>query len=304
MNKVLAISAAALALTAGGLFSPGAASAAAPGPITATFSSEADGVKTNGFSTAEAPQLHYYDVGGTGMQVGDYATSSHGKGLAKFGAGVLEIRFAGPTTAISLGFGNDDPNLSNTSDMARLTLFRGATQVGQVDVNFNANDAMDQTIGFSDGALFNRVTLQYVDASGSPINDTEVVDDITINPPCTIVGTTGNNHLVGTAGNDVICGDAGKDVISGGGGDDLVYGGSGKDEINGGKGKDVLTGGKGKDALNGGKGKDQLIGGKGKDVLNGGTGKDALAGGTGKDHCDGGKGHDTATSCEIRSFIP
>jgi Ca2+-binding RTX toxin-like protein len=304
MRKIWAVTATVVALTAGGLVSPGAATAAAPGAITATFSSETTGVKADGFSTVEAPQLHYYNIGGSSIQVGDYGVQSHGRGLSHFGNGVLEIRIGGPTTAIRLGFGNDDPNSSNTSDMAQLTLFRGATQVGQVDVNFNSNDAMDQTIGFSAGPLFNRATLQYVDATGSPINLTEIADDIIINPPCTIVGTTGNNHLVGTAGKDVICGDAGRDVISGGSGDDLVYGGSGKDQISGGKGRDVLNGGKGRDQINGGKRKDVLNGGKGRDTLNGGTGNDTLAGGTGKDHCDGGRGQDHSASCEVKSNIP
>jgi RTX calcium-binding nonapeptide repeat (4 copies) len=304
MRKVLAVTAAVLTMAASGLVSTGVAAAAAATPITANFSGDTEGAKPNGFSSAGAPQMFFYDTAATGLAVGDYGNQSHGNGLAHFLAGALEIRFSAPTTAISLAFGNDDPALSNTSDMARLTLFRGTTQVGLVDTNFNANDIMDQTVGTSSGPLFNRVTLLYVDAAGTAKNLTEVADDITINPPCTIVGTAGNDHLKGTSGNDVICGDSGKDVISGRGGDDLVYGGSGKDTIKGGKGKDTLNGGKGKDHLVGGKGKDTLAGGKGKDTLSGGKGKDKLAGGTGKDNCDGGKGHDSAASCEFHVNIP
>jgi Ca2+-binding RTX toxin-like protein len=184
----------------------------------------------------------------TGRAINDYGVQSHGNALGHTAAGALEIRLSGPTTAIRLAFGNDDPAFSDTSDMARLSLFRGTTQVGLVDANFNANDIMDQTIGTSSGPLFNRVTLQYVDAAGVAISLTEIVDDVTINPPCTIVGTPGNNHLKATSGNDVVCGDSGKDVINGRGGDDLVYGGTGKDTLSGGTGKDHCDGGKGHDS--------------------------------------------------------
>jgi len=36
-----------------------------------------------------------------------------------------------------------------------VALYRGAVQVGQVDVNVNANDDMDQRISYGSGRLFN-----------------------------------------------------------------------------------------------------------------------------------------------------
>jgi Ca2+-binding RTX toxin-like protein len=304
MRKAWAVTATVLTLAASGLISTGTASAVTPTTIVANFTGDTAGAKPNGFASVGAPQMHFYDTVSTGLVVGDYGVQSHGNSLAIFGTGALEIRLAAPTSAISLAFGNDDPGLSTATDLARLTLFRGTTQVDQIDVHFNANDVMDQTVGTPGGPLFTRAVFQYVNSGGTPIGVTEVVDDITVGPLCTISGNSGNNHLVGTGGNDVICGDSGNDVISGGGGDDIIYGGSGKDDITGGKGKDLLFGGSGKDSVTGGKGRDQLNGGKGKDHLNGATGKDQLNGGTGQDHCDGGKGHDTATACEINSNIP
>lgn len=304
MRKVLAVTATVLTLAASGLISAGTASAVTPTTTVADFTGDTAGAKPNGFASVLAPQIHFYDTVATGLAVGDYGVQSHGKSLALFGSGALEIRLPSPTSALSLAFGNDDPGLSTTSDLARLTLFRGSLQVNQVDVHFNANDVMDQTVGTSGGPLFNRAVFQYVNAVGTPIPVTEVVDDVTVGPLCTIAGNSGNNHLVGTGGNDVICGDSGNDTISGGGGDDIIYAGSGKDVINGGSGSDLIFASSGKDYLTGGKGKDQLYGGKGKDHLSAGNGRDQLNGGTGQDHCDGGKGHDTATLCEINSRIP
>jgi Ca2+-binding RTX toxin-like protein len=306
MKKVLAITAAVLTLTAGGLVSAGSASASVATPVTVTFTGDTPGAKPNAFQSAGAPQAFFYDTNGADLYLADYGNQSHGQALGVHNddASALEIRLAAPTNGISMAFGNDDPGVANSSDQAELKLYRNATLVSQVDVNVNANDLLDQTIGISGQTLFNRATFQYVDASSNPLNLIEIVDDITINPLCTIVGTAAANHLVGTPGNDVICGDAGNDTISGAGGDDLIYGGAGADHVTGGAGNDVVSGGTGPDALYGGIGRDVLYGGKGRDYLNGGRGRDQLKGGIGRDSCDGGPGIDTGNSCEIHTRIP
>jgi Ca2+-binding RTX toxin-like protein len=306
MNKAWAVTAAVLTLAAGGLVSAGPASASTPTPIVVNFTGDSTGAKADGFQSSGVPQLYFYDTAGADLYVSNFGNQSHGQGLAVHDddSSALEIRLSAPTNGISLAFGNDDPSVVNSSDQAELKLYRGATLVSQVDVNVNANDIMDQTIGVSGNDLFNRATFQYVDASGNPVGLIEIVDDITVGPLCTIAGNSGDNHLVGTPGNDVICGDSGDDVIEGGGGNDLIYAGSGQDTVSGGAGADVLSGGKGKDYVYGGKGKDHLNGGKGKDHLYGGKGRDALAGGTSTDHCDGGTGHDTGASCELHVNIP
>jgi Ca2+-binding RTX toxin-like protein len=288
MKKAWAITAAVLTLAAGGIVSAGPASAATPAPFVVDFTGDTAGAKPDGYSSPGKPQVTFYDTSGTDLYVGNFATLSHGQAIyaGAYDSSALDIRLAGPTNAIRFAFGNDDPSYVSTSDLARLRLYRGSTLVDQVDVNVNANSTMDQTIGISGPVLFNRAIFQYVDDNGVPVGLGEIVDDIVVNPLCTITGTAGNNGLVGTAGNDVICGDAGNDTIRGRGGDDLVYAGPGRD---------VVKGGSGRDTLNGGKGKDSLLGGKGRDTLKGGPGND---------RCDGGTGHDSSSSCEHKVSIP
>jgi hypothetical protein len=315
MSRTWAVTAAVLTLVAGGLVSPRAVSAAPRSGYLVTFSGDPVGQKPDGWSSAGASKMRFYDTLGAKLFVGRFGEQAHGQALSidDDDASALEIRLSAPTNSISLEFGNDDPAVAHKTDKARLKLYRGTKKVGQVSVKLNANDVMDQTIGTSKVGLFDRATFQYVNATGDPKNLTEIVDDIAVGPLCTITGTSGDNHLVGTAGKDVICGGPGDDVLKGRGGDDLIYGGTGKDRLKGGKGKDVLDGDAGKDHLSGGSGndhlsggpkKDHLSGGPGKDHLSGGKGADHLTGGKGKDHCSGGAGVDLAKSCEISSSIP
>ena len=112
---------------------------------------------------------------------------------------------------------------------------------------------------------------------------------------CTIVGTSGSDHLVGTARSDVICALGGNDVIDGKGAGDHIIGGDGKDRIDGGAGKDWIEGGPGNDRLHGGAGADVISGGLGRDRIWGGAGDDRLSGGRGFDVLDGQAGKDRAT---------
>lgn len=272
---------------AAALLVPAPAQAAVAGPIVIDFTAETTGAKPNGYATAAAPEVLFYDTLGADLLVYDAGGESNGLALGTFSddTSALEIRLASPSNSISMGFGNDDPNVADVTDQAQLTAYRGATQVGQVLVNVNADDAMNQTISFS-GALFNRVQFQYVDAAQAALNLIEVVDDIKIGPLCTIVGTSGNNRLTGTPGNDVICADAGIDTVNGRGGDDLIYGGAGADTVNGGAGND------------------KIYGGGSRDKLYGGDGRDYLDGGVQRDSCDGGRGRDKGVSCEVKTRIP
>jgi hypothetical protein len=85
-----------------------------------------------------------------------------------------------PACAISVDFGNDDPAFSNPGDEAVLTVFDGATQVGQVSVVMNRNDTMDQTISISllgSGVFFDRATLLY---DVTTVGLIEMLDNIVI----------------------------------------------------------------------------------------------------------------------------
>jgi Ca2+-binding RTX toxin-like protein len=191
----------------------------------------------------------------------------------------------------------------NTSDQAQLTVYRGANQVGQSEVNVNANGLVDQSVAFS-GRVFNRAVFRYVDAAGSWKNAYEVIDDIKVSPICTIAGNDGNNVLHGTWHRDVICGDSGNDTIHGFGGNDLIYPGSGRDHSYGGAGHDTVLDNLGWDHVNGGAGNDDVRGGLGRDTITGGYGNDHLNGGLGRDYCNGGSGYDQSQACEVRRRIP
>ena len=129
----------------------------------------------------------------------------------------------------------------------------------------------------------------------------------------TIVGGAGNDTLYGDQSHDVISGGEGQDYIDGGIGHDtlngdnsfdILRGGGGRDELNGGAGNNVLYGDAGRDVLNGGPGDDDLFGGVHGDTLSGYGGNDELDGGTEDDKCNGGQGVDTATACEVVTWVP
>lgn len=288
MKKTLAGALGVLALLSAQALTVAPATAAVPGPVTINFTGEATGAKANGYSPAGAGGVTFTDTVGANLTVNDYGVQSNGLALAVFGddASALEIALPQPAMSISLAFGNDQPGVVDATDLASLTLFQGATQVGKVLKNVNANDEMDQRIGFSQGQLFNRAVFQYVDAGEVPLNLIEIVDDLRVGPICTIVGTSGNDKLQGTAGDDVICAMGGRDTINAGNGQDLIFAGVGRDLVRGGRGGDEMFGGGGKDRLLGGSGRDKLNGGKQRDFCNGGSGKD------------------TGSSCEVKKRIP
>lgn len=296
--------AAAAALT-GLMLTPVHAEAAVPKSFVIDFTGETDGTKPNGYSTPGAPGVLFFDTSGANLGIYSNIDEVRGTGLAvqPDDASALEIRLAGPTNAIQLAFGNDDPTVANVTDQAQLTLFRGATKVGEVTKNVNANNLIDQKIAFS-GAFFNRVQFQYVDAAQSPLDLIETVDDIKLGPLCTVTGTNGANRVSGTAGSDVLCGMGGNDTINGRGGADLILAGPGNDKVNSGGGGDRIVGDRGNDRIKGAGGADVALGGGGKDALFGGAGRDLLNGGAKRDTCDGGSGRDRGPGCEVRIRIP
>lgn len=306
MLKSTGVLAAAGALTLATLAIAPAANASTPSPDVISFTGEASGARPNGYAAPGHPGVLFYDTGGANLRVVDVGAASHGPAIAATtnGYSALEMRLASPTTGISLSFGYDYPGTVNATDQGELTVYRGATLVDQVDVNLNANGTMDQTIGYGGGRLINRATFRFVDAAGNTKNAYETVDDITVNPLCTVYGGTGNDRLYGTSGADVICGDQGDDTIRGGDGNDLIYPGPGNDRVYAGAGADTVMGSAGNDVVQGSAGPDDLRGGAGRDRLFGGFGNDQLTGGLGRDACNGGAGHDHASSCEVRRRIP
>jgi RTX calcium-binding nonapeptide repeat (4 copies) len=305
MKKTMGCLGAAAALTLGVMVAaPGTAGATPPATTTTSvsFDAETAGYKASNYATAAAPSVHFYDTAGSNLYLGDWDAAKSGNelGTATYDGSGLEVRLNGPTTAINMKFGYD---YLDTTDLAELTLYRGATLVGTVDVNVNGNGAVDQSIEYH-GGLFNRAVFRYVDAAGTPRNTYEVVDDVNVNPICTIAGDGGNNVLNGTDNADVICGGKGNDTINSLRGNDLVYPGPGTDLANGGRGDDTIVGSDGRDSVNGNPGDDDVRGGPGRDAVTGSSGSDHLSGGSDRDSCNGGSGHDYASSCEVKSRIP
>lgn len=143
------------------------------------FEADALGARSNGFSSVSYAGVHFSDSMGQDLRIGNWGDQGHGRALGVFAddSSQLIINFDFMVNALSLAFGNDDPGWSSRGDRALLTLFNGATQVGQSNVVMNRNDIMDQLVSFS-GADFNRATFGYVHG-GTPINLTEIVDDVT-----------------------------------------------------------------------------------------------------------------------------
>jgi hypothetical protein len=152
-------------LTAAALALPAAAQAAV-----VTFNSTPGGGKAEGFSATGEPGITFFGAVPGNLQVGSFFESNNSPALAAFNdtnGNFIRGVMGTASTAISMEFGNDDGNFSNPGDLATLTLFNGATQVGQVTVALNRNDVMDQTIAYS-GAVFTSWTFAYTDAAGNP----------------------------------------------------------------------------------------------------------------------------------------
>jgi hypothetical protein len=162
-----------LSLTAGALLAfPAAASAQVD------FESDMVAFPENGFVSDDEPLISFFDSDGDDLRISDFGAQSDGRAIAAFGddASKLIMSFLQPFTALSFQFGNDDPRFIAAGQLAILDLFLGTDMVGQATVAVNANDFMDQTIGFS-GTAFDRAEFYY------ETNLLEVVDNIEYTVP-------------------------------------------------------------------------------------------------------------------------
>ncbi len=149
---------------------------------TINFDSDTVGSKANGFQSVDSPVVTFADSNGSGLDVGPFGGGQCGASqcLANFGddPGYLLMTFSTRQNSLSLVFGNDDPCCTSAGDRAALTLFLGASHVGQVFVTTNNNDLADQTISYS-GASFDSAQFIYTNATDlSGIDVTELVDNI------------------------------------------------------------------------------------------------------------------------------
>ena len=167
-------------LAAAGLVFAGFAGSAQA--ILIDFESDPLGPVPNGWTSADSALVHFTDSNGADNVLADYGHQSFGQALATFDDwddSWLIMDFDVPVLELSLWFGNDDPTGSNPGDLAVLTVFSGAVQVGQTTVVMNRNDDMDQSIGIS-GVVFDSATFYYDVTSDFGL--IEVVDDIDFTP--------------------------------------------------------------------------------------------------------------------------
>lgn len=96
-----------------------------------------------------------------------------------------------------------------------------------------------------------RPSIYVIDVDGKGKTRLTASPDVprTVDPACTVVGTTRSDELRGTARRDVLCGLAGNDVALGRAGDDSIFGALGDDRLSGGGGPDELDGGGGRDRI-------------------------------------------------------
>jgi hypothetical protein len=144
--------------------------------VNVDFQEDGTGFQPNGFRSADSRFVAFSDSLGADLFIDNFAFQGRGQALAVFydDESYLIMDLAYPATSISLWFGNDDPCCANPGDQAVLTLSSGGTQVGQVSVELNLNDVMDQQISFS-GASFDQATFLY---DVSTFGLTEIVDEI------------------------------------------------------------------------------------------------------------------------------
>ena len=161
------------------------------------FESDTDGLKPNGWASADSALVTFSDSMGEDLRLQDWWHQSHGKGLATYwdDESYLIMDFGVlPATDLQLEFGNDDPVATNPGDLAVLTAFLGGTQVGQTTVVMNRDDIMNQTIGIS-GVVFDRATFFYDVTRIGWTGMIEIVDNIEFNvvpiPGAVLLGILG-----------------------------------------------------------------------------------------------------------------
>jgi hypothetical protein len=153
--------------------------------ITIDFESDSTGAKPNGWISADSSLVSFADSMGADLMVIDSSDPGHGNvlGVLWDDPSYMIMDFSVITNSLQLDFGNDDPGWSNPGDMAVLTVFLGATQVGQTSVVMNRDDIINQSILVS-GVNFDKATF-FFDVTRTPPNPPgliELVDNVEFTP--------------------------------------------------------------------------------------------------------------------------
>jgi RTX calcium-binding nonapeptide repeat (4 copies) len=236
---------------------------------TINFERDTNGDKPDGFTSVDNSLTHFSDSVGEDLDIADAGEENLGEqGLRVLpdDESALVMDFDVPMRRIRLVFGNDDPSVCETEDIAQLDVYRRASSPDEFAswAKFmNCNDEADQSLA-GGGVTFRRAVFVY-----PGIDLIEVVDNIQLSPKCTIRGDNGPNRLGGNAEANSICGFGGGDgIIRARGGNDFIHAGRGNDFAHGGLGADTVVGAAGADTLvvaDGGE-SDTIYGGAGKDT--------------------------------------
>lgn len=164
--------------------------------ITIDFEADTDGAKANGFVPSGISGVSFSDTAGADLFMFGFGAQGAGQRSLSVNTdqdgSLFQIDLVTAADFISLDFGNDDPNRTNAGDLAVLTGFLGASQVGQMTLVLNRDDIMNQsiTLGTIGGSLlFDRLTFGYTDpflspftgGGAVPVGTIEIVDNIIIN---------------------------------------------------------------------------------------------------------------------------
>jgi len=177
-----------------GLVLAGITGFAHAGLMTIDFEAEPSGSKPNGYSPAGHPDVSFTDTLGAGLALGNFAAQGDGQSLVVYGddASKLQIDFGFDISFLSLDFGNDDPRFSSLGDLAWLEIWDNGALIDTASLVMNRNDIMDQTISYT-GSGFDQAFFYYGNPAGTPINLTEIVDNISYGavPEPSILGLLG-----------------------------------------------------------------------------------------------------------------
>ncbi len=149
--------------------------------VVVNFESDPVGAVPNGWVSADSGLVAFSDSSGANLQIGNWPEGNNTNALGVFpdDPSYLIMDFSTPVDSLQLDFGNDDPLFAVAGDQAVLTVFLGASQVGQTTMAMNLDDLMNQTIAIS-GVVFDRATFFYNVTQVPGL--IEVVDNIQFTP--------------------------------------------------------------------------------------------------------------------------
>ena len=158
------------------------------------FESDTTGPKPNGWASNDSNLVTFTDSNGADLIVDNYGVQGDGKCLATwddYDDSALIMDFVMPADYLKFDFGNDDPGWANPGDLAVLTVYNNAVQVGQAAAVMNRNDIMDQSISIA-GVTFDQAVFKY-ESTGTGL--IEIVDNIEFNaipaPGAALLGMLG-----------------------------------------------------------------------------------------------------------------